>query len=74
MLSTSIDKSKAQFPKALDTVSHNIHIGKIRKSGSDKWTVGGTKNWLSGRAQRVVISWRPVVSDVPQGSYWVQSC
>lgn len=73
MLSNSIENSKSQLLKALDTISPDIRIGKLRKSGSDEWTVGWVMNWLSGRAQRVVIIWRPVVSDIPQGLYWVQS-
>lgn len=42
--------------KASDSVSHYILIGKLRKCGLDKWTVRWTKNWLNGRAQRVMIS------------------
>lgn len=39
------------FSMALDTISHNI----LRKCGLDEWTVGWTKDWLNGRAQRVRI-------------------
>ncbi|KAM4879300.1 LOW QUALITY PROTEIN: CD180 antigen [Sylvia borin] len=41
------------FSKALDTISHNILIGKHRKHGLDEWTVRWTKDWLNGRAQRI---------------------
>jgi len=34
----------------------NILVGKLRKCGIDKWTVRWIENWLTGRAQRVVIS------------------
>ncbi|PKU37423.1 rna-directed dna polymerase from mobile element jockey- hypothetical protein [Limosa lapponica baueri] len=69
----AVDIVYLNLSKALDTVSHNILIGKLRKCGLDEWTVRWIENWLNGRAQRVMISstessWRPVNSSVPQGS------
>ena len=64
------------FSKAFDTVSHNIHVGKLRKCEVDKWTVRWIENWLIGRAQNVMISdtkssWRHVASGVPRvGTGW----
>ena len=62
------------FSKAFDTVSHDTLVAKLRKRGMDEWTVRWVENWLTGRAQRVVIGgtesgWRrSVTSAVPQGS------
>jgi len=61
------------FSKALDTVSHNILTGKLRKCKLHEWSVRWIENWLNGRAQRVVISgtatsWRPVAIRLQQGS------
>jgi len=44
------------FSKAFDTTSPKILVMKLRKCGIDDWTVRWTENWLTGRAQRVVIS------------------
>ena len=52
----AVDVVYLDFSKALDTVSHNILLGKLRKCGLDEWSVRWTENWLNGRTQRVVMS------------------
>ena len=59
--------------KVFDTVSHNTLTGKLRQRGLGERTVRWAENWLSGRAQGVVVSgtepcWRPVARGVLQGS------
>jgi len=69
----AIDVVYLEFSKTFDTVSHKKLIRKLRKCGLDEWTVRWTENQLNSRTQRIVSSsaessWRPVASDVPQGS------
>lgn len=44
------------FSKNSETVSYNVLLSKSRRCAIDKWTLKRIKNWLPGRAQRVVIS------------------
>ena len=50
----AMDVVYLDFSKAFDTVSHSILLEKLAAHGLDGCTLHWVKNWLNGRAQRVV--------------------
>ncbi|KAK4828534.1 hypothetical protein QYF61_027210, partial [Mycteria americana] len=75
LLQQQVDEGKAvdvvclDFSKAFDTVSHSILLEKLAAHGLDRCTLRWVKNWLDGRAQRVVVNgvystWQPVTSGI----------
>lgn len=51
----AVDIACLNLNSALDSVSHNIVTGKLRKCGTDEWTVRFIDKWLNGRSQWVRV-------------------
>ena len=64
----AVDVVYLDFSKAFDTVSHSLLLQKLAVRGLDRYTLGWVRNWLEGRAQRVMVngvksSWQPVTNN-----------
>jgi len=69
----AVDVFLLDFSEAFDTVFHSILLDKLSNCEMSRCTVRWMKNWLSGRAERVVVNgatcgWQPFTSGVPQSS------
>ncbi|KAK4822566.1 hypothetical protein QYF61_016135 [Mycteria americana] len=64
----AVDVFFLDFSKAFDTVSHSIPLDTLSNCGMSQCTVRWVKNWLNGRAQRVVVNGATSGCGVPQGS------
>ena len=72
-LGNSIDIIYMDFKKAFDKVPHQRLIYKIRALGINEEITLWIKDYLTDRAQKVIINsksseWKPVTSGIPQGS------
>ncbi|RMC15011.1 hypothetical protein DUI87_07190 [Hirundo rustica rustica] len=52
----AVDVVYLDFSKAFDTVSHSILLNKLAARGLDRSTLCWVRNWLDGRAERVVVN------------------
>ena len=52
----AVDVVYLDFSKAFDAVSHSTLLQKLAAHGLDRYTLGWVRNWLEGRAQRVVVN------------------
>ncbi|KAK4815920.1 hypothetical protein QYF61_010177 [Mycteria americana] len=61
----SVDVVYLDFSKAFDTVSHSFLLEKLAAQGLDGCTLRWVKNWLDGRAQRVLFN--IFINDLDEG-------
>uniref|UniRef100_A0A8C4U6L5 Reverse transcriptase domain-containing protein n=1 Tax=Falco tinnunculus TaxID=100819 RepID=A0A8C4U6L5_FALTI len=69
----AVDVVDLDLSKAFDTISHSIPLENLAAHGLGRCALCWAKNWLAGRARRVVVNgvapcWWLVTNGVPQGS------